>query len=227
MSGLALSLPNLIIPAADGGTMAGNQPTNRDELSDEQLIGRYRSGDADAFNTLIRRYRAELFHFLVRFTGNRAAAEDVFQEAFLQVHISADSFDTSRRFKPWLFTIAANKARDALRKKARRPAAPLDAPVGDASDPGRTFVDLLEADLPQPDERLSEAELGQRVQSCVSGLPDHLREILLLAYFEKMSYQEVSQALGIPLGTVKSRLHTAVGTFARAWKSVNPPDRPA
>ena len=78
--------------------------------TDEALLGSYMQGDRPAFAELIRRYSNELLHFLTRFLGSRAAADDVFQETFLQVHLSAETFDTKRRFKPWLFTIAANKA---------------------------------------------------------------------------------------------------------------------
>jgi len=192
------------------------------KVTDEKLIDRYRAGEIEAFEALVKRYRQELFHFLIRFTGQRAAAEDVFQEAFVQVHLSIDTFDTSRRFKPWLFTIAANKARDYLRKRARRPAVPLSAPVGDAD--GQSFADFMEADLPDPGDALQSADLADRVRKVVEELPDHLREILLLSYFQKFSYQEIADVLGIPLGTVKSRLHSAVGTFAQKWKSANPGD---
>jgi len=189
------------------------------KVSDETLIDRYRAGEDAAFDALVRRYRNELFHFLVRFAGGRAAAEDVFQETFLQVYQSIDTFDTRRRFKPWLFTIAANKARDHLRRRARRPAAPLSAPIGD--EEGQTFVDLMEGDLPLPDVTAEASELGERVREAVEQLPDHLREILLLSYFQKLSYAEIAEVLGIPLGTVKSRLHTAVANFAEKWKTMN------
>lgn len=202
-------------------SMNADLSTKLADLSDEQLIELYRQGHHAVFETLIRRYRLELFHFLVRFLNNRVAAEDVFQEAFLQVHLSADTFDTERRFKPWLFTIAANKARDHMRRESRRPAAPLSAPIGNDGPEGATFADLLSDELPMPDVRMQEQELTERVQAAIGQLPDHLREILLLAYFQKLSYNEIAEALSIPLGTVKSRLHTAVGTFAKAWKGMN------
>ena len=97
--------------------------------TDELLIAAYRGGDRNSFAELVGRYERELFHFLVRFLGDRAAAEDVFQETFLQIHQSAENFDTQRRFRPWLFTIAANKARDLIRSNARRPANPLQASI--------------------------------------------------------------------------------------------------
>ena len=200
--------------------------TTRDDsqpaVTDEQLIDRYRAGETQAFDTLVRRYRNELFHFLIRFMGKRAAAEDVFQNTFLQVHQSLDTFDTERRFKPWLFTIAANKGRDYLRRQKRRPTVPLTAPVSGPGGEGQDFVDLMQADLPMPDERMAAGEIQEKVRRAVAELPDHLREILLLAYFQKLPYAEIADVLGIPLGTVKSRLHTAVGAFAEKWKSLNP-----
>jgi RNA polymerase sigma-70 factor (ECF subfamily) len=202
--------------------MAGGsapEPRAPDDLTDEQLVGRYRAGEVPAYEQLVQRYRQELFHFLIRFSGNRAAAEDLFQEAFLQVHLSLESFDLSKRFRPWLFTIAANKARDYLRKNSRRQAAPLSALVDEGRDDGRAFIDLLEADLPLPAQDAEENEQRELVRQTVAALPDHLREVLILAYFNQFAYKEIAEMLSIPLGTVKSRLHAAVGTFAQLWRS--------
>ena len=190
------------------------------ELTDEALLENYRQGDHRAFQELFSRYRNELLHFLIRFLGSRAAAEDVFQETFLQIHISADTFDTDRRFKPWLFTIAANKARDHHRKHGRRTPMSLSASIsGPSGDDGRRFVDLLEDDLPGPDAPLLDSERSRIVKTVVDALPPHLREILLLSYFQRMSYNQIAETLEIPLGTVKSRLHTAVAAFAKTWKT--------
>jgi len=190
------------------------------EQSDEQLLEAYLAGDRPAFRELIERYRNELTHFLTRFLGSRAAADDVFQETFLQVHLSADTFDPSRRLKPWLFTIAANKARDYHRRNSRRQALSLSASMGDEGESQR-YVDLLQADLPGPDEPLADAERSRLIRKVVDDLPAHLREILLLSYFQKMSYNQIAEALEIPLGTVKSRLHSAVASFGRAWSSAS------
>ncbi len=187
------------------------------DWSDEALMEAYVDGRRWALRTLINRYRDELLNFLTRFVGSRAAGEDVFQETFLQVHLSAETFDTTRRFKPWLFTIAANKARDHHRKHARRAVFSLDAELGDAGD-RRRYSDLMECPMPAPEEPVIADEDRRRVRAAVDELPPHLREILLLAYFQRMSYQQVATQLGIPLGTVKSRLHAAVGSFAAAWE---------
>lgn len=189
----------------------------RPERSDERLVGAYRNGDDAALTELIERYRPELFHFLARFVNSKTTADDLFQETFLQVHLSADTFDTSKRFKPWLYTIAANKARDWLRRNKRHRAMPLDASID--GDGGASFVDLMQADLPMPDDNADDAEVAELVRQVVSELPDHLREVLLMAYFQKLAYKDIAESLGVPLGTVKSRLHAAVGTFAQVWKA--------
>lgn len=196
-----------------------------DPASDEALFEQYRGGDRKAFRTLIERHQPELLRFLVRLVGEQAGAEDVFQDAFLQIHLSADTFDATRRFRPWLFTIAANKARDHLRKKGRRRTLELSAPVdrdrGDGEGSAGAFVDLMEVRVPAPDEALDNEETNRQVQRALDGLPFILREILLLAYFQRISYAQIADELGIPLGTVKSRLHAAVAAFAKKWNTMN------
>lgn len=225
LAALAASKPlqSRIMPGkTDKPTLSSKVATPLSELTDEQLVGVYRDGRLEAFEALVRRYRPELLHFLIRFASNRAAGEDLFQETFLQVHISADTFDISKRFKPWLFTIGANKARDYLRKNKRQRTVPLSALVNKSQDDGPSFVDLMQADLPLPQDVVQDSETAALVKEVVESLPDHLREVLLLAYFNQFAYKEIAEMLSIPLGTVKSRLHAAVGTFAQLWKAKYP-----
>jgi len=191
--------------------------------SDEVLFEQYRTGDRESLRTLIERHQKDLMRFLIRLTGDAAGAEDVFQDAFLQIHVSADTFDPTRRFRPWLFTIAANKARDHLRKKGRRRTLELSAPVNGAGgdDAAGSFVDLLSIDMPHIGSGLEANETSRQVQQALDLLPPLLREILLLAYFNRLTYVQIHEELGIPLGTVKSRLHAAVAAFARKWQTVS------
>lgn len=212
--------PGAVVVSGGSGPSAPSRST-----SDESLLADYRQGDKKAFADLVARYQRELYHFLVRFLGNRAAAEDVFQETFLQVHQSAEQFDLQRRFRPWLFTIAANKARDLIRSQARRPTNPLQASISGEDESGE-FIDLMQAASEVPGASLESAELQQQVQNTVGTMPEHLREILLLSYFHQFPYKQIGEILGIPLGTVKSRLHAAVAHFADRWKS-NPDRSPA
>lgn len=191
-----------------------------EQISDEVLFEQYRTGDHAAFRTLIERHHVDLIRFLTRLLGDSAGAEDVFQETFVQIHLSAGTFDPTRRFRPWLFTIAANKARDSLRKRGRRRTLDLSAPVDGVGGDGSagTFVDLLEIDTPPPSAGMESQETSRQVQEVLDGMPPILREILLLAYFQRLSYAQVADELEIPLGTVKSRLHAAVAAFAKRWK---------
>ena len=197
---------------------AGTASAPAAERTDEQLLEHYLNGHLPSFQLLVERYQRELYHFLVRFLGDRAAAEDVFQEAFLQVHQSGSSFDLSRRFRPWLFTIAANKARDLMRSQARRPTSPLQAEINPGDGEGGQFIDLMSADVPDVDASMTREELQQQVQQVVREMPDNLREILLLSYFHQFPYKQIADILEIPLGTVKSRLHSAVAMFGERWR---------
>ena len=185
------------------------------QISDEQLFASFRAGDETAFARLVRRYEKELFNFLLRFVGQSSLAEDVFQEAFLQVHISADSFELHRRFRPWLYTIAANKARDLLRSQSRRPTVQLTA-LDDEIGSSQLWDNLLREETTAV-EILEHKQQQELVRQVVAELPDHLREILILAYFNQLSYKEMAEVLNIPLGTVKSRLHAAVANFSQRY----------
>ena len=196
--------------------MSGQEPEIR---TDEELLVAHLDGDARAFPELMDRYKNELLHFLIRFVGSKAAAEDVFQETFLQIHISGATFDPKRRFKPWLFTIAANKGRDWHRKHSKRTVMSLSQEIGGGEGETTRFVDLMESDAELPDAELLNSEQINDVRKAVDELPNHLREILLLNYFQQMSYVQISDSLEIPLGTVKSRLHAAVAAFRNAWQS--------
>jgi RNA polymerase sigma-70 factor (ECF subfamily) len=195
-------------------------PTENEIRTDEDLLSAHIDGDSGAFPELMDRYKNDLLHFLIRFVGSRAAAEDVFQDAFLQIHISAETFDPSRRFKPWLFTIAANKGRDWHRKHSKRTVLSLSQEIGGDGE-GTRFVDLMEADQELPDAQLLDSEQKNCIRNAVDQLPAHLREILLLSYFQQMSYVQIAESLQIPLGTVKSRLHSAVAAFSQAWQTAN------
>lgn len=193
---------------------------NWQSKSDEQVFEELRDGNPQAYRVLIERHHDDLLRFLTRMLHDQAAADDIFQETFLQIHISSGTFDTSRRFRPWLFTIAANKARDYLRKKNRRKTVDLSAPIRQ-SESGASFIDLLEVDVPPPSEALDLSERDEMVQQALSQLGPALREVLLLAYFQRLSYAQIAEDLGIPLGTVKSRMHSAVAAFARSWQVVS------
>lgn len=186
--------------------------------SDEQLLADHLSGVSNAFDRLVARYVNELFGFLCRFVGNATVAEDLVQETFVQVHNAAASFDPERSFKPWLYTIAANKARDYMRSRGRRPFVSIDAPAPGAGDSGSPAQNLEADTIPLP-EQVANEELRAAVREVIERMPEHLRLILVMGYFQQLAYADIAEALKIPIGTVKSRLHAAVQHFARLWRN--------
>lgn len=190
-------------------------------VADAELLRRHIQGDPEAFAALIRRYQDPLFGFLARYCGDRALAEDVFQETFLQVHQSAGMFDTSRPFRPWLYTVAVNKARDAMRKKSRHTTSPLDANISRSDGSESTFAELMPSNIPSPDEISSNLETRSAVKRMVDEMPETLRKVLILSYFQELPQKEIAEILSVPVGTVKSRLHAAVQQFAEKWKAWN------
>ncbi len=195
--------------------------TELKQLTDAQLLDRYAAGDEAAFRLIVNRYKDGLYSFLRQFLNRQDLVEDIFQETFLQLFNSRDSFDRNRPLRPWLFTIAANKAKDALRKWQRTSAIPIGS-IADSQDLSfDEMLNTLTSDSTIPSEELEKNETALRVGRVIMNMPENLREILILAYFNKFSYKQMAEILSIPIGTVKSRLHTAVGRFSKDWKSSN------
>ncbi len=194
-----------------------------DRLSDEEILARLQAGQADLFGELVRRYERELYGYLRRYLGRDDLAADVFQNTFLAVFRKIHHYQPGRAARPWLYTIATNQAIDATRRRSRRVDARADAilpggPGGGDEDGGRPLLEILRDPSPGPVAQAELAELRGLVREAVDQLPDLLRQVILLAYFQGLRYQEIAEALDIPLGTVKSRLHAAVAKLCEAWQ---------
>jgi RNA polymerase sigma-70 factor (ECF subfamily) len=191
-----------------------------DQLSDEQLLLGYRDrGDRELFAQLVRRYEHELYNYLYRYMGNAEMAEDAFQATFLQVHLKCEQFEPDRKFRPWLYAIATNKAIDAQRRNRRHRLASLDQIVGRQDEEQGRLLDLLSSHEPGPVEVVEGDESQQWIRKEIATLPDHLRSVIGLVYFQGLKYREAAEALSIPVGTVKSRLHAAVLKLNEAWQA--------
>ena len=190
---------------------------NLKKQTDAELLACYCAGEEVAFREIVNRYKNSLYGFLRHFLNRHDLIEDVFQETFLQLFTSRDSFDTSRPLRPWLFTIAANKAKDALRKQQKTAAVPIGAIADSQEMSFGNVLNILTSDQAIPYEDVERDETALHVRQIIADMPENLREILILAYFNKFSYKQMAQILSIPIGTVKSRLHAAVARFAKDW----------
>jgi len=170
---------------------------------DADLVGRWQSGDAGAFEMLVRRHERRVFSLVYRMLGNRQEAEDVAQEAFLALHRHGHRFRGDARFSTFVYRVAANAALNRRRSLGRRRA--REEALAQRQDAGQ--------DLPStprdPEDAASGVEVQARVQAALLGLPNDLRMAVVLYDIEGQSYGEIAQELRIPEGTVKSRIHRA------------------
>jgi RNA polymerase sigma-70 factor, ECF subfamily len=211
--------------AAKGATggLSASEPTP-DVLrncSDEELLARFCKGNREAFAVLVHRYERELYGYLCRYLDDSSLAEDVFQNAFLQVYLKIDHYEPGRKVRPWLYTIAINQAIDALRRKGRRQTVSLDRLQEDSQTPlGADRLRQLEADVLDPSETAVLEERRLAIREVVNGLPEYLRQVVILGYYQGLKYQEIADILNIPLGTVKSRLNAALHKLHDACSDV-------
>lgn len=189
------------------------------DASDETLLAEYRgSGDRRMFDELVRRYERELYAYLRRYLGDAEMAEDVFQLTFLQVHLKCDQFESDRRFRPWLYAIATNQAIDAQRRAKRHRMLSLDQETGDEA---AKLANILTSDEAEPYVHLDRMERGAVVRQALDGLTEPIQAAVHLVYFGGMKYREAAEALSIPVGTVKSRVHTAIARLTEAWNQIS------
>ncbi|UCF27862.1 MAG: sigma-70 family RNA polymerase sigma factor [Chloroflexota bacterium] len=172
-------------------------------MDEKALIQDALQGDLDAFNRLVLAYQDRVYNQAYRVLGESQAADDATQEAFISAYKNLRSF-RGGSFRAWLLRIVTNACYDELRRRKRRPTTPLE-PVDDAgdeiesphwiSDPGEL-----------PEDNVVRSELGQAIQHCLDQLPIDFRVVVVLVDVQGMDYLEASEAIGKPLGTVKSRL---------------------
>jgi RNA polymerase sigma-70 factor (ECF subfamily) len=158
-------------------------------------MGSIANGEADAVRPLIERYQRPLFALLRRALGGSADIEDVAQETWIRVVRSARRYDPQQRFTGWLFAIAWNLVRDRWSKTKSFAETELESMPS-----GRTSAE----------EEVIAHDRAQRLRDLVASLPDRLAEPVFLRYFEELSEREVAARLGVPVGTVKSRIHNAL-----------------
>ena len=170
--------------------------------SDAQLVEECRSGDTSAFDEIVHRYKDRIYNVVYRFVGNHEDAQDVAQEVFVRAYRGVGRFRGSAQVYTWLYSIAANLARNRLRDSGRK-----------GRDMGTSLEAMkrpLAADGAHTPRALAQHhELDETLQACLNDLPEHYRMAFVLRVFEDLSYDEIAQTVGCPKGTVKSRINQA------------------
>jgi len=172
-------------------------------VDERKLVERARKGDLDAFNELVIRYQKTAYNVAYRILGDAEAAADAVQDAFLKAFKNIRRF-RGGSFKSWMFRIVTNTCYDVLRARKRRPSSSLDGMEVELN-----HTPLGDSGVESPEEYAIRQELNRLIQEAINSLPPEQRVIIVLSDIEGFDYREISETLGIPLGTVKSRLSRA------------------
>ncbi len=165
-----------------------------------ELVSRAKSGQTDAVDRLVDAYAPRLYGLLYRMVGSAAQAEDLLQETFVKMLRGLGRYREDGRFEPWLFSIAANLARDAIRRRGRA------VPVATGQD-GQDCIARLAGEGPGPDSRLLQVEQAQTLEQALATLSETQREVILLRFFSDLPFKQIAEMLQIPLGTALARAH--------------------
>ena len=175
-------------------------------MNEAALIQDALQGDLDAFNRLVLAYQDMVYYQAYRMMGEPQGAEDATQEAFISAFKKLKSY-RGGSFKAWLLRIVTNACYDELRRQKRRPTTPLE-PLG-ADDEEIESPNWIADDSESPEDAAARSELNEAIQNCLAELPEDFRAAVVLVDLQGLDYSEAAEAIGKPLGTIKSRLARA------------------
>ncbi len=171
--------------------------------TDEVLIARFQEGDNYAFNLLVKRYKEPLLNFVYRFVGEREEAEDIVQETFLRLFKNKHYYREIAKFSTWIYTIAGNLAKTELRRRKRRKLLSISHFMSGEKD-----YDIPDEDS-NPERDTNTVITDRIIQRAIDKLSPKFKQVIVLRDVQGFSYEEIAEIVGIPLGTVKSRVNRA------------------
>jgi RNA polymerase sigma-70 factor, ECF subfamily len=192
---------------------AGTAPVPLSELSDEKLFELYQGGNEAAFTLIVKRYQPLISGFLHKRLTDQERVQDLTQDTFLRVHRARDRYDSRRKFSTWIYTIASNLLKNEYRNRARRREttfSEMSKKTGTSTAPRPVE---FESETPDPEQVTYAAELRMAIDEAIDQLDEHHRVPFVMREVEDRTYEEISEAIGVPIGTVKSRLFRARTAF--------------
>ena len=171
-------------------------------FTDEELISRFQNGDERAYVELVNRYKDRLLNFVFQFLGDIEQAEDVVQDTMLRLYEKKHYYKEIAKFSTWIYTIARNLANTELRKKKRTKTTYLSQ----LSKERQFEIPAIQDDV---DQSLQNEFINDRIQSAISNLPEHFKVVIILRDIQELSYEDISNIVEVPLGTIKSRINRA------------------
>ncbi len=184
---------------------------------DRQLVERARSGDKRAFDLLVQKYHRRLMRLLSRMVRNQEEVEDIAQETFIKAYRALPQFRGDAAFYTWLYRIGVNTARNFLASRGRSMPTISDQAVNDDDEPDER---LVAQDINTPESMLLSKQVAVAVNDAVEALPEELRTAITLREMEGMSYEEIAEMMGCPIGTVRSRIFRAREAIAAKLRPI-------
>ena len=184
------------------------------DMTDEELFQRYTQGHEDGFRVLMERYQPRIQGFLRKRLNDEERVEDLTQDTFLRIHRARESYDPARKFSTWIHTIANNLLKNEFRNRSRRRETAFSELRPDHSGsaaPPRPVE--FESGQPDPEQETYRSELREAIGTAIERMDEHHRIPFVMREVEDLSYEEIAEAIGIPVGTVKSRLNRARHSF--------------
>ena len=176
--------------------------------TDDYLIQQFQNGDQDAFTHLVHRHKQNVFRFVLSKVKDRELASDLTQDVFVKLFKAADLYQSTGKFRSWLFRMAQNICIDYHRKQQKASILSLHNKSG--TDNELTLIDQIEDETTNPEKETEFTELQEVIEQAFDSLPDKQRTALVLCQYHGMSYQEIASIQNVPVGTVKSRIHNAL-----------------
>jgi RNA polymerase sigma-70 factor, ECF subfamily len=183
------------------------------DLTDEQLFQRYTDGDPEVFRELVQRYEPRIQGFLRKRLNDEERVEDLTQDTFLRIHRARESYDPSRKFSTWIHTIANNLLKNEFRNRSRRRETTFSDLRPESAGSGTPRPVEFESKLSDPEREAYRSELREAIDSAISQMDEHHRVPFVMREVDDLTYEEIAEAIGIPVGTVKSRLNRARNAF--------------
>jgi RNA polymerase sigma-70 factor (ECF subfamily) len=200
-------------PRPDAAPVGRAQLRGLGELTDEELFGRYQDGDDQAFRLIVERYEPSIKGFLHKRLKDEERVQDLTQDTFLRVHRARERYDSTRKFSTWIYTIASNLLKNEYRNRSRRRETNFSDLRKDDSLQGTGRPIEFEAAQPDPERDAYRGELREAIQDAIERMEEHHRVPFVMREVEDRTYEEISEAIGVPVGTVKSRLFRARNAF--------------
>jgi len=175
-------------------------------MTDADLIARFREGQVAAFNTLVWRWQHRLYHFVLRYAGDREATRDLCQQIFIRAYRGLEQLRDPERFSTWLYQIALNTCRDQQRRDQRHPTCSLDS-MQETEGGQHPVLGEAPGHPPAPDVRAQRNDLRHLLEQALGAIPEEQRVVVVMKEYQELKFTEIAEILQLPVNTVKSRLY--------------------